>query len=90
MGDKPKTEWTKERASVVQSTEAKKHGGEVPEGNYARGAQSRADKPKTEWTKERASVVQGVEAKKHGGEVPVGNYARDAQSRADKNEAANK
>ena len=44
MGDKPKTEWTKERASVVQGVEAKKHGGEVPEGNYARGAQSRADK----------------------------------------------
>ena len=44
MGDKPKTDWDKDAAARVQSTEAKKHGGEVPEGNYARDAQSKADK----------------------------------------------
>ena len=39
-----KTEWTPERASAVQSAEAKKHGGGVPKGNYAAQAQSKAAK----------------------------------------------
>ena len=40
----PKNRMTKEAASRIQSAEAKKYGGGVPEGSFAPRAQSTADK----------------------------------------------
>ena len=42
MGDKK--DWDQGAKARVMSAEAKKHDGKVPEGNYARDAQSQADK----------------------------------------------
>ena len=39
-----KTEWTKERASAVQSAEAKKNDGKIEKGSHPAKAQSQADK----------------------------------------------
>ena len=41
---KEKVEWTKERASAVQSAGAKKGDGGIEKGSWEAGAQSRADK----------------------------------------------
>ena len=43
-GTEPKKPITKEDASRIQSADAKKHGGEVGEGDFAPRAQSAADK----------------------------------------------
>ena len=42
MGDKQ--EWDQAAKARVMSTEAEKHDGKVPEGNFARDAQAKADK----------------------------------------------
>ena len=40
----PKSQWTQDAKARVMSSEAQKHGGGVPKGNWAAGGQSRADK----------------------------------------------
>lgn len=45
-----KTEWTKERASAVQSAEAKKNDGKIEKGSHAPKAQSHADKNEGQWS----------------------------------------
>lgn len=43
-GGEPKNPMTKEAASRIQSSEAKKHGGEVKKGTFPPRAQAAADK----------------------------------------------
>ena len=100
-GGEPKNPMTKEAASRIQSSEAKKHGGEVKKGSWAARAQSAADKnenkdkqggqqtgeaPKNLMTKEAASRIQSSEAKEQGGGVEAATFPARGQAAADKHE----